>query len=178
MDYGEPHHHLAFLQRVPAMIARTGLERSGVQLRGVRRAAAGLGAGGAADCAAGGDERASDRQRGVDRRVRLSRAQPELLAFLDDTAKEPNDTCAGCVRVARITSWEGDSDQNVLWAKGKHANSTVRSALTICFLLALPCRAAAFSYPCSLRKLDQWPFVYCAVPAVPCRGRRTLCSLF
>eukprot|EP01045_Picozoa_sp_COSAG04_P004539 COSAG04_NODE_198_length_20599_cov_6.484137_14_plen_115_part_00 len=55
--------------------------------------------------------------------------------------------CGGCARVARITSWEGDSDQNVLWAKGKHANSTVRSALTICFLLALPCRAAAFSYP-------------------------------
>jgi len=75
VDYGEPIDHLAFLQRVPAMIARTGLERSGVQLRGVRRAAAGLGAGGAADCAAGGDERASDRQRGVDRRVRLSRAQ-------------------------------------------------------------------------------------------------------
>ena len=36
--------------------------------------------------------------------------------------------CGGCARVARITSWEGDSDQNVLWAKGKHANSTVRSA--------------------------------------------------
>ena len=46
--------------------------------------------------------------------------------------------CGGCGWVARVTSWEGDSDQNVLWAKGKHANSTVRSALTICFLLALP----------------------------------------
>merc|ERR1712224_1121177 len=26
--------------------------------------------------------------------------------------------------IDEITSWNGDSDQNVLWAKGKHANST------------------------------------------------------
>ena len=51
--------------------------------------------------------------------------------------------CGGCGWVIRITSWEGDCDHNVLWAKGKHANSTVRSALTICLLFALPCRAAA-----------------------------------
>ena len=43
--------------------------------------------------------------------------------------------CGGCGWVTRITSWEGDCDQNVLWAKGKHANSTVRSALTIAFCL-------------------------------------------